>query len=128
MAGGPLECGPGLRLRALILGLHALTGLAVCASGLPLLVMVPVLGAVAVSAWRTARAPRRWIWENHAGWWLGSEMDWDGPWQLGRGTRLGRHHAILELRRDSSRRHCIISGESLTPEDWRRLRARLAHA
>ncbi len=128
MAGAPVECGPGPRLRALLLVLHAFTGLVLLTSGLAPGLTGVLVAAVLVSAWRAARMPRCWVWENPAGWWLGSDADWDGPWQLGAGTRLGQHHVILELRRDSSRRRCIISHERLAPEDWRRLRARLAHA
>ncbi|TVQ49638.1 MAG: hypothetical protein EA371_02610 [Gammaproteobacteria bacterium] len=128
MAGAPLECGAGPRLRAWVLALHAFTALVLLVSGLPVGLMGGMLAAVVVSAWRAGRSRPRWVWENPAGWWLGSEADWEGPWQLGAGSRLGRHHVILELRRDSARRRCIISHERLAPEDWRRLRARLAHA
>ena len=129
MAGGPIEApvevGPGRALVALTLALHGLAGMAVALSQLPGVLRLVLCLLVVASAWRLCRLPRRWLWQDARGWWLGDGATWEGPWQLGDGGRLWRQLAILELRRDRRRERCIISGERMRRADWRSLRRRL---
>jgi hypothetical protein len=122
---GPIEVGPGRSLLTLVLGLHALAWVAVAWSQLPVAIRLVFCVLVVASAWRLCRAPRRWLWQDAAGWWLGDGVHWDGPWRLAEGGRLWRQLAILELRRDRRREHCIICREGMRRADWLSLRRRL---
>jgi hypothetical protein len=129
VAPAPIECGPGRGLLLALGALHLGCAAVVAVSALDWPLTCTLLALICVSLWRLWRVPRCWLWRNGAGWWTadGEPGEWQGPWQIGAGSYLGRHLAILSLRRDRRRKHCIISVEGLGPDAWRRLRRDLGH-
>jgi len=125
----PFECGPGRLLRLQLGALHGVSAAVVALSALPWPVRLALVALILASMARLLLRRRQWLYHDSCGWWLAEAHcpDWQGPWQLGPGGYLGGAVAIVELRRDTQRRRCIICRDGLGADAWRGLSVLLAH-